>query len=180
MDDKKVFECKESYSIGEVCNIIECEDHVLRYIEKVVNLDIKRNEHGERIYTIEDINNIKFIFKLKEEGLNYAAIKKVLEHNSEVAAEMEEKEEEEEKEESKELMVESEKLEKFMDVMGNLMDEKIQPIYDEISTIKDQNTKLKEDIEKEQEKHFRQLDDKIGKWREEHSKKKSLFSRIFG
>lgn len=79
-------EIENKFSIGEVCKILGCEQHNLRYIEKVLELSIERENNIERSYTIKDIETLKFVFDLKEQGLNYRAIKKVLEKGEEVAA----------------------------------------------------------------------------------------------
>jgi len=76
----------EKYSIGQVCELIGLENFKLRYIEKTIGLEIERNDAGERIYRQADLETIKLIFKLKDQGLNYKAIKKVLEHHEEIVA----------------------------------------------------------------------------------------------
>ena len=54
------------------------ESFNLRYIEKTVGLNIKRNNAGEKIYSQKDIETLKSIFELNDKGLDYKAIKKVL------------------------------------------------------------------------------------------------------
>ena len=44
---------KEKYLINEAAKEVHVESHVLRYWEEELDLPIKRNEQGHRIYTQE-------------------------------------------------------------------------------------------------------------------------------
>ena len=68
----------ELYSINQICELLGIEDFNLRYIEKTVGLNIKRNNASEKIYSPKDIETLKFIFELNDKGLDYKTIKKVL------------------------------------------------------------------------------------------------------
>ena len=50
---------EKNYLINEAAKEVHVESHVLRYWEEELQLPIKRNEQGHRIYTQEDID--KFI-----------------------------------------------------------------------------------------------------------------------
>ena len=50
------------YMISDAANIVQLEQHVLRYWEDELQLDIPRNEMGHRYYTDE---NIKEFLKIK-------------------------------------------------------------------------------------------------------------------
>ena len=74
---------KEKYLINEAAKEVHVESHVLRYWEEELNLPIKRNEQGHRIYTQEDIDRFVRIKSLKDQGLQLKAVKTLLEqiHN---------------------------------------------------------------------------------------------------
>ena len=56
---------KENYLINEAAKEVHVESHVLRYWEEELNLPIKRNPQGHRVYTREDIDRLIHIKKLK-------------------------------------------------------------------------------------------------------------------
>ena len=66
------------YYISEASKKVEVEPHVLRYWEEELNLKIERNEMGHRCYTGKDIETLRRIRQLKEQGLQLKAIKLVL------------------------------------------------------------------------------------------------------
>jgi len=163
---------EELYSIGQICELLVIENFNLRYIEKTVGLNIKRNNAGERIYSSKDIQTFKFIFELKDKGLNYKAIKNVLEHQKEIVVDRVDPEDEEG------LIIPDEKLQKFMSMIKNTIDEsiekrvnsKLEGITNNIETLVKQNKELKQDLEHEQEKHFIELDRKLTKMRDNQQK----------
>ena len=57
---------------------VDVEPHVLRYWEEELNLDIPRNEMGHRYYMEENIEMLKTIKVLKEQGFQLKAIKMLL------------------------------------------------------------------------------------------------------
>lgn len=67
------------YQIGEAAAMVEVENHVLRYWEEELELDIHRTELGHRYYTEEDITTFRFIKDLKKQGYQLKAIRKILE-----------------------------------------------------------------------------------------------------
>lgn len=67
------------YKIGEIAELLNIEQYTLRYLESSLNLKIRRDDRGDRIYTDSDIETFKLIIKLKnEKGLNTTAIKHAL------------------------------------------------------------------------------------------------------
>ena len=86
------------YLISDAAKQVQVESHVLRYWEEELKLPIKRNELGHRFYTEEDIARFISIKTLKEKGLQFKAIKLVLQDEEsfeqELLGETEEKREE--------------------------------------------------------------------------------------
>lgn len=72
---------KETYLINEAAKEVHVESHVLRYWEEELDLPIKRNEQGHRIYTQEDIDRFVKIKNLKDKGLQLKAVKTFLSDN---------------------------------------------------------------------------------------------------
>lgn len=66
------------YYISEASKKVEVEPHVLRYWEDELKLAIRRNEMGHRCYTEKDIETLRRIKQLKEQGLQLKAIRTVL------------------------------------------------------------------------------------------------------
>ncbi|MBD5451372.1 MAG: MerR family transcriptional regulator [Lachnospiraceae bacterium] len=72
---------KETYLINEAAKEVHVESHVLRYWEEELELPIKRNPQGHRIYTQEDIDKFIKIKNLKDKGLQLKAVKTFLSDN---------------------------------------------------------------------------------------------------
>jgi len=169
----------QTYSIGQVCELLSIESFNLRYIEKTVGLEIKRNTAGERIYCQKDLETVKFIFELKDQGLNYKAIKKVLEHQDEVASDIEIPEVKEA------LILKEQESEKFLNIIKDTIDESIETkvnsrlegIISSIEILVQQNKELKKALDHEQERHFIELDKKLTKWREDQQDKQEKFKK---
>lgn len=66
------------YYISEASKKVEVEPHVLRYWEDELKLPIERNEMGHRCYKEKDIETLRRIKLLKEQGLQLKAIRMVL------------------------------------------------------------------------------------------------------
>lgn len=66
------------YIISDASKKVDVEPHVLRYWEEELTLDIPRNEMGHRYYREEDINLLKTVKTLKDEGFQLKAIKMLL------------------------------------------------------------------------------------------------------
>ncbi len=71
------------YYISEASKKVEVEPHVLRYWEDELKLSIERNEMGHRCYTGKDIETLRRIKQLKEQGLQLKAIRTILQGNGE-------------------------------------------------------------------------------------------------
>lgn len=79
--ERRVEMVKETYLINEAAKEVHVEAHVLRYWEEELDLPIKRNPQGHRIYTQEDIDRFLKIKGLKDKGLQLKAVKAVLSDN---------------------------------------------------------------------------------------------------
>lgn len=66
------------YMISEASKRIEVEAHVLRYWEDELELPIGRNEMGHRYYKDTDIDLLKTVKQLKEQGFQLKAVKMLL------------------------------------------------------------------------------------------------------
>ncbi|TAH67724.1 MAG: MerR family transcriptional regulator [Anaerolineaceae bacterium] len=66
------------YMISEASKRIGVESHTLRYWEDELNLPIGRNEMGHRYYKDTDIELLRTIKQLKEQGFQLKAIKMLL------------------------------------------------------------------------------------------------------
>lgn len=66
------------YMISEASKRVEVEAHVLRYWEDELELPIPRNEMGHRYYKENDIELLKTVKKLKNQGFQLKAIKMLL------------------------------------------------------------------------------------------------------
>jgi DNA-binding transcriptional MerR regulator len=191
-------EIENKFSIGEVCKILGCEQHNLRYIEKVLELSIERENNIERSYTIKDIETLKFVFDLKEQGLNYRAIKKVLEKGEEVAATCDNTIELYNTNTSLDLSKDYDKfikniafhIEKTVEsivvntintTLENYLVDKMEPLQQGIMNVEKKNDELKLSLEEMQAKHFKEIDEKLMAWRQEQfeKEKKGFWARLF-
>lgn len=66
------------YSISDASKQVLVENHVLRYWEEELNINIERNAQGHRYYTERDIYLFKAVKDLKEQGFQLKAIKIIL------------------------------------------------------------------------------------------------------
>lgn len=66
------------YIISDASKKIDVEPHVLRYWEEELDLDISRNEMGHRYYKEDDIDMLKTVKVLKDQGFQLKAIKMLL------------------------------------------------------------------------------------------------------
>lgn len=73
------------YQMKEAAAIVEVENHVLRYWEDELALQIHRTEQGHRYYTEEDITTFQFIKDMKKQGYQLKAIRKILEEKRKTA-----------------------------------------------------------------------------------------------
>lgn len=175
---------EKTYTIGEACELLNCEVHNLRYIEKAVGLEIQRNEFQERIYTHEDLVTLKSVFELKDQGLNYKAIKKVLEQQGEEVAVTNTESI------ATDLVMQPDNIEKFMSFLANSVEQgvenKVAPMFngiiDRMENLEKQNQELRDALEQAQQKYYKELYAKLTKLEEaqEVEKNQPWFKRIFG
>ncbi|MDF2538933.1 MAG: hypothetical protein K0S76_1954 [Herbinix sp.] len=66
------------YMISEASKKIDVQNHVLRYWEDELELPVSRNELGHRYYRETDIELLKTVKQLKEQGFQLKAIKLLL------------------------------------------------------------------------------------------------------
>ncbi len=74
---------KMYYSMGEVAQLFEVNQSLLRFYEKEFEvLQPKKNKKGNRYFTPEDIENLKIIFHLiKDKGYTIGGAKEYLKNN---------------------------------------------------------------------------------------------------
>lgn len=72
------------YMISEAAKRVDVESHVLRYWQKELALPISRNEMDQRYYKESDIELLKRIKHMKNQGYGLKAIKMLIENHSKV------------------------------------------------------------------------------------------------
>lgn len=173
---------EKSYTIGEVCELLKCEQHTLRYIEKTLDIKVERDEMMNRLYSQENVDTLRMVFELKGQGLNYGAIKKVLDQQSEVVQDKVE-------ETRNDLVIQNQNMEQLIktltkeisDSVAATVDVKFQELSKDIQLLKAQNEELQMQIEKSQEKHFSEVDNRLTKIMKEirENQGKSWIKRLF-
>lgn len=73
---------KDFLSVKDVAEMLETEAYVLRFYEKELNLDIKRNSKGHRVYTMEDVEMFRKVQDMREQGLQLKAIETIVHDSS--------------------------------------------------------------------------------------------------
>jgi len=73
------------YSIGEVADMLGVQTSAVRYWEKEFDiLRPRKNRKGNRLFTPEDLKNLKIIHHLlKEKGMTISGVKKRMKENPE-------------------------------------------------------------------------------------------------
>ena len=66
------------YIISDASKMLKVESHVLRYWEEELEIKIPRNEMGHRYYTEENIELLRKIRDLKEQGYGLRTIKMMI------------------------------------------------------------------------------------------------------
>lgn len=69
---------EKMFMISDAAKQVEVESHVLRYWEDELELPIKRNKLGHRYYTTDDVNRLKRVKSMKEQGFQLKAIRRAL------------------------------------------------------------------------------------------------------
>lgn len=72
---------KDFLTVKDVAEMLETEAYVLRFYEKELNLTIKRNTKGHRVYTLDDVEMFRKILDMREQGLQLKAIEGIM-HDS--------------------------------------------------------------------------------------------------
>jgi len=85
MDEEKTNRGKLYYSIGEVARMLGEQTSAVRYWEKEFEiLKPRKNKKGNRLFTADDVENIKLIhYLLKEKGMTIAGVRKKMKENPE-------------------------------------------------------------------------------------------------
>ena len=73
---------KDFLSVKDVAEMLGTEAYVLRFYEKELNLDIKRNSKGHRVYTLQDVEMFRKIQDMREQGLQLKAIETIVHDSS--------------------------------------------------------------------------------------------------
>lgn len=157
------------YKIGEVAEILEIEQHTLRYLENSLKLKIKRNERGDRLYTDSDLDTFRLVLQLKSKGLNTTAIKLALENT-------------EESEETSIVPSNTVPALELVEVVSLARE-----IRDQNTELLQQNRRLEQRIEKLEQKveernreREKKIEEFLNLWKAEQDGKKSWLSRLRG
>jgi len=188
---------KKVYMISDAAKQIEVESHVLRYWEDELALPIKRNRLGHRCYTTEDVNRLKHIKELKEQGFQLKAIRNTLKMEEveqigveEMALTV--------KEMNYPMDVQEDKLYRLQNLLKNMMIEAVQEgnrqmedgIRESIIKELDYQFRMQEEKDEErakenllhQEEHYKMIDEmlreKMGSRREKKVKEKKTKDKI--
>nr|WP_302599525.1 helix-turn-helix domain-containing protein [uncultured Cellulosilyticum sp.] len=78
---------KDFLTVKDVAEKLETEPYVLRFYEKELNLTIKRNTKGHRVYTVEDVEMFRKILDMREQGLQLKAIESIMHDSNQEAKE---------------------------------------------------------------------------------------------
>lgn len=73
------------YMISDAARMLALEQHVLRYWEDELQLEVPRNEMGHRYYTDENIKEFLRIKELREQGYQLKAIRMYLKKEKQIA-----------------------------------------------------------------------------------------------
>jgi len=167
------------YSITNVSDKTGIKPYTLRKLEKVLDLNIKRDPMQNRIYTETDILLFNEILQLKDQGLNYDGIKAILSAKKSITKSSEEI--------AVELVNTDTNLpnENAINILKSLINDgiksniepKMNEVLNKLDNLETQNDTLKKQLEMQQEKHFRELDERLMKALQ-NKKKVSLFKKI--
>lgn len=73
---------KDFLSVKDVAEMLDTEAYVLRFYEKELNLEIRRNSKGHRVYTLDDVELFRKVQEMREQGLQLKAIETIVHDNS--------------------------------------------------------------------------------------------------
>lgn len=74
---------KDFLTVKDVAEMLETEAYVLRFYEKELHLEIRRNSKGHRVYTLEDVERFRRIQEMREQGLQLKAIESIVHDGNE-------------------------------------------------------------------------------------------------
>lgn len=165
------------YSIKDFAKTLDISICAVRKWEDDYQLCIPRNELGHRFYTQREIDIFKKIIKLKDEGANIHLIRKIL-VNEGVIEELQE-------ENLPQMAEEKLKLEEFEESIITRIGDYIVQREDQMRReFEEKLEKAKEEIIIKQQEQIQsensKLMDYIAASREDDTKKKGLFSKLFG
>ena len=85
MEENDIKKKKLFYSIGEVAEMLGEQTSAVRYWEKEFDIiKPQKNKKGNRLFTVEDVENLKMIhYLLKEKGMTIAGVRKKMSENPE-------------------------------------------------------------------------------------------------
>ena len=85
MEENDIKKKKLFYSIGEVAEMLGEQTSAVRYWEKEFDIiKPQKNKKGNRLFTAEDVENLKMIhYLLKEKGMTIAGVRKKMSENPE-------------------------------------------------------------------------------------------------
>lgn len=69
---------KDFLTVKDVAEMLETEAYVLRFYEKELKLNIKRNTKGHRVYTLDDVEMFRKILDMRDQGLQLKAIEGII------------------------------------------------------------------------------------------------------
>ena len=195
------------YMISDAANIVHLEQHVLRYWEDELQLDIPRNEMGHRYYTDENIKEFLKIKELKEKGYQLKAIRMYLKNEKQREQRNKEKEKEKDRQiltitNARELGLENDgsgnpasevatvedpkiRMEQFQEIMMEIVSNALKSNNEDLSNevgdriLKEMNYLMREQQEQEEDR-YRKLDAAIrqhGTKTRKEKKKAGLFGR---
>lgn len=155
------------YKIGEVAEILDIEQHTLRYLENSLKLKIKRDERGDRMYSEMDLDTFRLVMQLKEKGLNTTAIRMALENS-------EQNEETAVVQRYNSLNLE---LPELMSLANKIVEQN-DLLLEKNRHMEERLERLEKKIEKRNEERERKIDEFLSLWKAEQEGKKSWLSRL--
>ncbi len=181
---------KEKYSITELSSILQLTDHALRYYEKEFGLSVPKDGRGRRSYTAELYNVMYQIKKMRSEGLEIKAIRKILQSENIIRDPLPVAS----NEDSTALVAPSPNESSLIDMKAFFQEFKEQLTAEISGDIEDAKDHLSKEISKSKlelgacvengmrrleakmERHFIEVDKSLGLWREKN--KKGIFRKL--
>ncbi len=157
------------YKIGEVAEILDIEQHTLRYLENSLKLKIKRNERGDRLYTDSDLDTLRLVMQLKDKGLNTTAIKLALENT----------EESEETSLTPQSGAMAQDLVEMVSLARQIMEQNTE-LMQQNRRMEHRMEKLEQKIDQRNLEREKKIDEFLALWKADQDGKKSWLSRLRG